>query len=208
MFKLLYSTDQIKAALENYAGTENTSDFDLNNALRPVDPKLRDAAVLIPITSSPDGLNVILTKRSNNLKHHPGQIALPGGKVEKSDKDVIETALREAYEEIGLLKNNVEILGILPKHQTITNFCITPVIGLIKNSYEPKIEFGEVDEIFKIPFKLFINPNNFQIHYRIWNNQNRGYYSVPYGPYYIWGATARIMKMFCKILSETNENKQ
>ena len=107
MFKLLYSTDQIKAALENYAGTENTSDFDLNNALRPVDPKLRDAAVLIPITSSPDGLNVILTKRSNNLKHHPGQIALPGGKVEKSDKDVIETALREAYEEIGLLKNNV-----------------------------------------------------------------------------------------------------
>jgi len=96
MFKLLNSTDQIKTALENYAGTENTSDFDLNNALRPVDPKLRDAAVLIPITSSPDGLNVILTKRSNNLKHHPGQIALPGGKVEKSDKDVIETALREA----------------------------------------------------------------------------------------------------------------
>ncbi|MDC0636310.1 CoA pyrophosphatase [Amylibacter sp.] len=124
MFKLLNSTDQIKTALENYAGTENTSDFDLNNALRPGDPKLRDAAVLIPITSSPDGLNVILTKRSNNLKHHPGQIALPGGKVEKSDKDVIETALREAYEEIGLLKNNVEILGILPKHQTITNFCV------------------------------------------------------------------------------------
>ncbi len=208
MFKLLYSTDQIKAALENYTGTENTSDFDLNNALRPVNPKLRDAAVLIPITISPDGMNVILTKRSNNLKHHPGQIALPGGKVEKSDKDVIETALREAYEEIGLLKNDVEILGTLPKHQTITNFCVTPVIGLIKNPYEPKIEFGEVDEIFKIPFKLFINPNNFQIHYRIWNNQKRGYYSVPYGPYYIWGATARIMRMFCKILSETNENKQ
>jgi len=202
----LYDTAQIKVALKNLTSAEDTSDFDLNKNLAPVDIELYDAAVLIPIVIRQNGLHVILTKRSDNLKHHPGQIALPGGKAERYDKNSIATALREAHEEIGLIKTNVEILGILPKHQTITNFCVTPIVGLVKNSYEPKIELGEVDEIFEIPFQIFTNHKNFQIHHRLWNNQKRGYYTVPYGPYYIWGATARIMKMFCSILSEENEN--
>ena len=202
----LYDTAQIKVALKKLTSAVNTSDFNLNKNLAPVDIELYDAAVLIPIVIRPNGLHVILTKRSDNLKHHPGQIALPGGKAERDDKNSIATALREAHEEIGLIKTNVEILGILPKHQTITNFCVTPIVGLIKNSYEPKIELGEVDEIFEIPFQIFTNHKNFQIHHRLWNNQKRGYYTVPYGPYYIWGATARIMKMFCSILSEENEN--
>ena len=202
----LYDTAQIKVALKNLTSAEDTSDFDLNKNLAPVDIELYDAAVLIPIVIRQNGLHVILTKRSDNLKHHPGQIALPGGKAERDDKNSIATALREAHEEIGLIKTNVEILGILPKHQTITNFCVTPVVGLIKNSYGPKIELGEVNEIFEIPFQIFTNHKNFQIHHRLWNNQKRGYYTVPYGPYYIWGATARIMKMFCSILSEENEN--
>lgn len=202
----LYDTAQIKAALKNLTSAEDTSDFDLNKNLAPVDIELYDAAVLIPIVIRQNGLHVILTKRSDNLKHHPGQIALPGGKAERDDKNSIATALREAHEEIGLIKTNVEILGILPKHQTITNFYVTPIVGLVKDSYEPKIELGEVDEIFEIPFQIFTNHKNFQIHHRLWNNQKRGYYTVPYGPYYIWGATARIMKMFCSILSEENEN--
>ena len=202
----LYDTAQIKVALKNLTSAEDTSDFDLNKNLAPVDIELYDAAVLIPIVIRQNGLHVILTKRSDNLKHHPWQIALPGGKAEKDDKNSIATALREAHEEIGLIKTNVEILGILPKHQTITNFCVTPIVGLVKNSYEPKIELGEVDEIFEIPFQIFTNHKNFQIHHRLWNNQKRSYYTVPYGPYYIWGATARIMKMFCSILSEENEN--
>ena len=201
-----YETEHIKIALEKPIGAEDTSDFDLNKNLAPFDIELRDAAVLIPIVNRPNGLHVILTKRSDNLKHHPGQIALPGGKAERDDKNSIETALREAHEEIGLVKTNVEILGILPKHQTITNFCVTPVVGLVKNSYEPKVDLSEVDEIFEIPFQIFTNHKNYQIHHRLWNNQKRGYYTVPYGPYYIWGATARIMRMFCSILSEENEN--
>ena len=202
----LYDPAQIKVALKKLTSAVDTSDFDLNKNLAPVDIELYDAAVLIPIVIRQNGLHVILTKRSDNLKHHPGQIALPGGKAEKDDKNSIATALREAHEEIGLIKTNVEILSILPKHQTITNFCVTPIVGLVKNSYEPKIELGEVDEIFEIPFQIFTNHKNFQIHHRLWNNQKRGYYTVPYGPYYIWGATARIMKMFCSILSEENEN--
>lgn len=207
MLKVSQNINQIQIALKEYTGTESTSDFDLNKDMRPSNPKLRDAAVLVPIIIRPNGLNIVLTKRSNNLRHHPGQIALPGGKVDKSDNNVIDAALREAYEEIGLKKTDIEILGILPKHQTITNFCVTPIIGLIKNSYKPKIDLSEVDEIFEIPFCIFTNPKNFQIHYRIWNNQQRGYYSVPHGPYYIWGATACIMRMFCEILSKTNEYK-
>lgn len=202
----LYDTVQIKIALEKLTSANDTSDFDLNKNLAPVDIELYDAAVLIPIVIRPNGLHVILTKRSDNLKHHPGQIALPGGKAERDDKNSIATALREAHEEIGLNKTNVEILGILPKHQTITHFSVTPVVGLVKNSFEPKIELGEVNEIFEIPFQIFTNHKNFQIHHRLWNNQKRGYYTVPYGPYYIWGATARIMKMFCSILSEENED--
>jgi hypothetical protein len=76
----LYDTEHIKIALEKLIGAEDTSDFDLNKNLAPFDIELRDAAVLIPIVIRPNGLHVILTKRSDNLKHHPGQIALPGGK--------------------------------------------------------------------------------------------------------------------------------
>ena len=207
MSKDLFNINRIKSALDQYIGDKITSDFDLNKDLSPVKPKLRDAAVLIPIIIRPDGLNIILTKRSNNLQHHPGQIAFPGGKVDGLDNSLIDTALREAHEEIGLMQKNVEILGLLPKHETITNFKVTPVVGLVDSSYQPRIEPGEVDEIFEVPFTSITNSKNFQINYRVWGKHKRSYYSMPYGPYYIWGATARIMRMFCDILDEFNETK-
>ena len=207
MSKDLFNINRIKSALDQYIGDKITSDFDLNKDLSPVKPKLRDAAVLIPIIIRPDGLNIILTKRSNNLQHHPGQIAFPGGKVDGLDNSLIDTALREAHEEIGLMQKNIEILGLLPKHETITNFKVTPVVGLVDSSYQPRIEPGEVDEIFEVPFTSITNSKNFQINYRVWGKHKRGYYSMPYGPYYIWGATARIMRMFCDILDEFNETK-
>ena len=207
MSKDLFNINRIKSALDQYIGDKITSDFDLNKDLSPVKAKLRDAAVLIPIIIRPDGLNIILTKRSNNLQHHPGQIAFPGGKVDGLDNSLIDTALREAHEEIGLMQKNVEILGLLPKHETITNFKVTPVVGLVDSSYQPRIEPGEVEEIFEVPFTSITNSKNFQFNYRVWGKHKRGYYSMPYGPYYIWGATARIMRMFCDILDEFNETK-
>ena len=106
-----------------------SSDFDLNPALTlPPGRTLRPAAVLVPVLLRPDGARLILTKRASHLKHHPGQIAFPGGKVDAGDDGVIGAALRESREEIGLPPAQVEIAGTLPPHETVTGFSVTPGI--------------------------------------------------------------------------------
>ena len=199
------SIDQIKSALGQYRGNQKTSDFDLNKDSRPTSQQLLRAAVLLPLILRPSGLNVILTKRSNHLKNHPGQIALPGGKFDEGDRSFIDTALREAEEEIGLSQSIVNILGTLPDHETVTSFCVTPVVGLINTTFEPELDRNEVDEIFEVPLRMFTESKNFKVHNRIWNGIERHYFVVPYGPYYIWGATARILRMFCDVIGGQNE---
>ena len=205
MSKTDISIDQIKSALGQYYGNQKTSDFDLNEASRPTLLQLRRAAVLLPLILRPSGINIILTKRSNHLKNHPGQIALPGGKFDGDDKNFIDTALREAEEEIGLSQSIVNILGTLPDHETVTSFCVTPVVGLINTTFEPKLDRNEVDEVFEVPLSIFTDSKNFNIHDRMWNGIERQYFVVPYGPYYIWGATARILRMFCDVIGGHNE---
>ena len=174
--------------------TSLTSDNDLmeNEVVRT--ENLIEAAVLIPIVERNNGLKVILTKRSNNLKQHPGQVSFPGGKSEKTDKSLVATALRETKEEIGINNKNVEILGQLSKHVTITGFKITPFIGKIRTGFSTKIQTSEVSEIFEVPLSYLSNPKNFRVESVKWKGKKRFFYSIPYGPYYIWGATARILK--------------
>ena len=136
---------------------------------------------------------LVLTKRASGLRHHPGQIALPGGKVEPGDDGPVGAALREAHEEIGLPPAQVEILGVLPPHRTVTNFAMTPVIGLIRGDFTPIPETGEVDEVFGVPFAHIADPNCYRIERRRWLGNWRSYYVAPWGPYYIWGATARVL---------------
>lgn len=172
-----------------------SSDFDLNPDVKlPSGRTLRPAGVLVPIETVEGIPYVILTKRASHLKHHPGQIAFPGGKQDDSDRDVIAAALREAHEEIGLPVNNVEVLGTLPCHETVTSFTITPVIGRIKDRFDVKPEPGEVDEVFRVPLSHLTDPAQYLIQSRRWMGQRRHYFTVPYGPYYIWGATARILR--------------
>jgi 8-oxo-dGTP pyrophosphatase MutT (NUDIX family) len=140
------------------------------------------------------GLNVILTKRSSALKHHPGQIAFPGGKQDEGDNDVTAAALRESHEEIGLLPENVAVLGLLPVHETVTGFAVTPVIGHVLAPFDQRPEPGEVDEIFEVPLVHLMGLENYHVQSRLWRGQKRRYFTVPYGPYYIWGATARILR--------------
>lgn len=172
-----------------------SSDFDLNPAVvLPEGRTLRPAGVLLALQDSPTGLRLILTKRNSALKHHPGQIAFPGGKVDPGDDGPIGAALRESHEEIGLDPANVEILGTLPRHETVTGFIVTPVLGRILADFSTVPEILEVDEIFTVPFAHLMTLGNYQIQSRIWRGSPRRYFVVPYGPYYIWGATARMLR--------------
>ncbi len=194
------SLEDVQKALLNMSG-QGSTDFDLNpdvQALLPKGRKLRSAAVLVPLLQREKGLNLILTKRASQMKHHPGQIAFPGGKVEAADKDNRTAALRESAEEIGLPKDNVAVLCDLPPHETITGFQVTPVVGHVLQPFQYLPEAGEVDEVFEVPLAHVLNLKNFQVQGRIFQGQMRYYYVVPYGPYYIWGATARMLRSFAE----------
>ncbi len=190
---------RLKDALARPAG--ESSDFDLNPVLLPDTRILRAAAVLIAVWLRPDGARLILTKRSSHLKHHPGQIAFPGGKVDAGDSGPEAAALREAWEEIGLPQDRVEVLGRLPAHETVTNYMITPILGLVRDDLNPVPEAGEVDEVFTVPLAHVLDQGRFVIEGRVWKGQPRRYFAVPYGPYYIWGATARILRNLAEMAS-------
>ncbi|SHI63818.1 8-oxo-dGTP pyrophosphatase MutT, NUDIX family [Palleronia salina] len=181
---------RLLAALARDTGP--SSDFDLNAPARPPAMGLRGAGVLVPVCVRTG--SVILTKRSSQLSQHPGQIAFPGGKIDPGDRDATDAALREAEEEIGLPRDAVEIIGALPPHETVTGFAMHPVLGFITRPFEPRPEPGEVAEIFHVPFDHVTDPARFSVQSRRWRGQQRLYYTVPYGPYYIWGATARILR--------------
>ena len=191
----------IKSNLLKYGSC--SSDFDLNPDM-DLDQKFNflEASVLIPILTFKKDLEILLTKRSNSLKNHPGQIAFPGGKKDQIDSSPIETALRETQEEVGLNPKNVEIIASLPSHKTATGFVIKPYLGLINQPFSETLRQGEVDEIFTVPYEYILNEKNFSIHTRKWNGSQRSYYVVPYGPYYIWGATARILLNLSRALSQ------
>ena len=191
----------IKSNLLKYGSC--SSDFDLNPDM-DLDQKFNflEASVLIPILTFKKDLEILLTKRSNSLRNHPGQIAFPGGKKDQSDSSPIETALRETQEEVGLNPKNVEIIASLPSHKTATGFVIKPYLGLVNQPFSETLRQGEVDEIFTVPYEYILNEKNFSIKTRKWNGLQRSYYVVPYGPYYIWGATARILLNLSRALSQ------
>lgn len=182
---------RLTAALERSGGA--SSDFDLNPGLVPQGRVLRPAAVLVGVLQGRSGAEVILTKRASHLKHHPGQIAFPGGKQEKTDLTLEATALREAQEEIGLAPRLVRPLGRLPAHETVTGFLMTPILAEVAQ-FLPSRDPGEVEEVFTVPLSHLLDRGRYSIQRRLWRDQWRSYYAVPWGPYYIWGATARILR--------------
>ena len=180
----------LRAALLRDAGA--SSDFDLNPGMGPAEGRvLRPAAVLVAVGLWEAQACVILTKRASHLQHHPGLIAFAGGKVEAGES-VEDAALREAFEEIGL--TTAEVVGPLPVHETVTGFAVTPELALVRQAFDPVPERGEVDEVFTVPLRHVMDPANYVVERRQWMGGPRRYYAVPYGPYYIWGATARILR--------------
>ncbi len=195
--------ERLRAALSAPdAGPGGSSDFDLNPEFRlPPGRKLRPAAVLIAVGAGAGGASVLLTKRASGLKHHAGQIALPGGKIDPGDADATAAALREAEEEVGLPRHLVRPLGHLPPHETVTGYSVTPILAHVAERFDPCPCQDEVAEAFFVPLAHLADPAHYRVERRLWLGQWRSYYIVPWGPYYIWGATARMLRMLADRLA-------
>lgn len=172
------------------------SDFDLNPDMVAdfaVMDEARAAAVLIPIVARPE-LTVLLTQRTESLSTHAGQIAFPGGRVDEGDASVVDAALREAEEEIGLDRRFVEPLGFIDSYRTGTGYRIAPVVALVRPEFVLQLNPHEVVEAFEVPLSFLMDLTNHQRHSREWRGRQRDFYAMPFGERYIWGATAGMLK--------------
>jgi 8-oxo-dGTP pyrophosphatase MutT (NUDIX family) len=170
-------------------------DHELNPGSRPLRPgPLQPAAVLVPMVLRDDGINLLLTRRTEGLRHHSGQISFPGGKIEPCDDGVIACALRETREEIGLGSEFVDILGALDLYVTITGFAVLPVVGLIKPGFSLKLDRQEVAEVFEVPAQFALDPVNHVTGRGVFNGIERQWWEISYGDRRIWGATAGIIR--------------
>ena len=173
-------------------------DHDLNPGTMPgmfADTKKR-AAVLLGIVDRPDGPTIVLTRRSQHLKSHAGQIALPGGKIDRSDSGPEAAALRESHEEVGLDPTLADPLGYLDLYETGTGYRVVPVVVSVASGFEPVPEPGEVDAIFEMPVAILADRGRFEKNMRVFRGQTRYFYAIRYGDHYIWGATAGILRNF------------
>lgn len=161
---------------------------------------LKPAAVLIPLVIRDDGIHIIFTRRAKHLKHHPGQVSFPGGRYEVEDGDLIDTAIRETHEETGILCNRSNIVGQLPSLATISGYIVTPYLSVIPAQYTPYLDPNEVDELFEAPASFVLNPMNMATLPISIKGQKHHIYSVSFGKYAIWGATAQMLKVLSKQL--------
>jgi 8-oxo-dGTP pyrophosphatase MutT (NUDIX family) len=152
------------------------------------------ASVLVPLVQRPTGLTVLLTQRTAHLTDHAGQISFPGGRAEDYDTDAIDTALRESEEEIGLARQHVDVLGVLPNYLTGTGYCVTPVVALLQPPFEVAADPGEVAAIFEVPLAFLMDGANHQRLSVDLPGGRRSFYAMPYEGYYIWGATAGMLR--------------
>lgn len=153
------------------------------------------ASVLIPIIMHAEEPTLLFTQRAAHLSDHAGQVSFPGGHMEPSDLSLIDTALREAQEEIGLTRNHVEVIGMLPEYCTSTGYQVTPVVCLMNPSTALRADPSEVAEIFEVPLAFLMNGLNHQLRTIVLPNGDRHtFYTMPYGRFLIWGATAAMLR--------------
>jgi len=162
--------------------------------------ELTPAAVLVPIVDHADGLSVLLTERAPDLRHHPGQISFPGGRIEASDAGPLEAALRETEEEIGLPRAQVEVLGYLPDHLIVTGYSITPVVALVAPGMALALDPVEVAAVFEVPLSFVLDPANHRLRRRPAGDGVIELYDLPYGKRNIWGATAGMLMTLYRLL--------
>jgi 8-oxo-dGTP pyrophosphatase MutT (NUDIX family) len=171
-------------------------DDDMNDTapMIPVGVKPKPAAVLVPIVLRANEPTMLLTQRTDHLSSHAGQIAFPGGRIDESDIDAVDAALREAEEETGLARSFVEPLGFLDTYMTVTAYHVVPVVALLKPGFVITPQANEVSAVFEVPLRFLMTPENHEKHSREWQGKQRYYYAMPYENRYIWGATAGMIR--------------
>lgn len=170
---------------------------------RVFDREPSHASVLMPLVERPDGLHLLLTRRTDHLRDHAGQISFPGGRAETDDADAVATALRETEEEIGLARTHIQVIGLLPHYTTITAFVVTPVVAIVQPGFALALDSFEVAEAFEVPLAFLMNPANHQRHHYELDGTVRQFLSMPWDGvgadgqprrYFIWGATAAMLR--------------
>jgi 8-oxo-dGTP pyrophosphatase MutT (NUDIX family) len=179
-----------------YSERGQGGDFQLNPVLLELhkNRNLPLATVLIGVVEYQEAPRVILTRRSENLKKHSGQVAFPGGKVDDTDPSPLDAVLRETEEEIGLTSGYIDIAGYLQTFETGSGFLVLPVVGYVRPGFELKINTEEVADVFEVPLNFLMNRENHNIKQDVWNGQLRSYYSMSHEQHHIWGVTAGILR--------------
>jgi len=172
------------------------------------DNTLMRAGVLVPLFIQNGELRVIFTQRTDEVEHHKGQISFPGGAMDKEDQTIIDTALREADEEIGLKRDFVETIGIYNDFRTPSGFCITPVVGFLERIQSFILNKNEVSEIFDVPLSFFLDSHNERVERHELFGKTRNVYCYIYGKYKIWGATAAMLRSFLIDLTDQTRWKK
>lgn len=194
----------LEARLDTHPRPSDTlnGDHDLNPGLLPDDQDrlIRDAAVLIPIIDRGADPTVLLTKRTDHLNKHAGQISFPGGRLDDDDPGPTEAALRETEEEVGINPDQVDVVGYMQPYKTVTGYMVQPVIGLVTPDFTLAINPYEVAEAFEVPFAFLMDRANHKLHSRVYKGRTREFYAMPYNGYYIWGATAGMLRLLSERL--------
>jgi 8-oxo-dGTP pyrophosphatase MutT (NUDIX family) len=190
---------------QRFGGSKAPEDFsprrvvgDLPPGFLPKQP-WRPASVLLPLITHPEP-TVLLTKRTEQLHDHAGQVSFPGGSRDPQDKDSVATALRETQEEVGLTSDQVEVAGFLRGYLTITGFAVTPVVGLVKPGFDLTVDPLEVAEAFEVPLAFLADPKNREVQTRELGGEQVGFYLYRYQGQTIWGATAAMLVNFLDTL--------
>lgn len=183
---------------KSFVNDMTASNKNLN--IKVEDKKYKIAAVLFPLIEKNKKVNVILTTRSKDVASHPGQVCFPGGKLDKNDKNIVDCAKREAFEEVGIKNSQIKILGQIDQCITGTNYKVTPIIALINSNYIPSIQESEVADLFEVPFEFFLDKNNLKRKNAEYKGKHYSYYQYDWKNKKIWGSTARMIVNFCEIM--------
>ncbi|POZ61499.1 CoA pyrophosphatase [Chromobacterium alticapitis] len=187
----------IERRLRAYDFTEQAGDL----PRRPLKEGLRPAAVLVPLVWHADGPSVLLTRRADHLLSHPGQVSFPGGKLEAADGSAEAAALREAREETGLAEAGVRVLGRLPDYVTVTDFVVTPVVGLLHPPLALDPAPDEVAEVFEVPLERLLDKSAYSRHDYVRDGVSGQYLVFEWRRHTIWGATAAMSWMLADALA-------